>query len=160
MVTHLNIALDDDVAERARETKEGLGLTWAGFIERAANELQAGQHRGSVGDQSEVVKSQAEEYEESTTFHEDVRGLDLPGSGEMLEQRREAIQLLYNHLRERGSARRRDFLELVEPEEVGYASAESFWTNCVKGRDALKTLPGVAAPGEGEHTWRYVGGGG
>jgi|AntRauTorcE11898_2_1112593.scaffolds.fasta_scaffold14282_2 hypothetical protein len=84
-----------------------------------------------------------------------VADLDLPGSGETLESRREAVHTLYAHLQEEGTATRSDFLELIDPDEVGYSSAESFWTNLVKARDALKQLPGVEAPSEGEHTWRY-----
>lgn len=91
------------------------------------------------------------------TVSNPVAELDLPGSGDRLERRREAVRALYEHLQEEGTASRSDFLELVDPDEVGYSSAESFWTNLVKARDALKQLPGVEAPGEGEHTWRYVG---
>ena len=39
MVTTLNITLDDDVAERARQVKDDRGLTWAEYIEVAADAL-------------------------------------------------------------------------------------------------------------------------
>lgn len=97
-----------------------------------------------------------EELPPVETVSDPVADLDLPGSGERLERRREAVRTLYEFLQEEGTASRSEFLELVDPEEVGYSSAESFWTNLVKARDALKQLPGVDAPGEGEHTWRYV----
>jgi antitoxin component of RelBE/YafQ-DinJ toxin-antitoxin module len=42
MVTTLNITLDDDVAERARQVKEDRGLTWAEYIEVAADALAEG----------------------------------------------------------------------------------------------------------------------
>lgn len=84
-------------------------------------------------------------------------GLDLPGSGETLERRRAALGRLYAHLQREGLASRGDFLDLIDGEDVGYASAESFWSNCVKGRDSLRALPGVESPGEGGHTWRYEG---
>lgn len=83
--------------------------------------------------------------------------LDLPGSGDRLQERRAMLADLYRHLQEHGTATKTEFLELVEPERVGYASAESFWANCIKGRDSLRALPGVEPPDEGEHTWRYVG---
>jgi hypothetical protein len=98
-----------------------------------------------------------EELPPVETVSDPVADLDLPGSGERLEQRREAVRTLYEFLQEEGTASRSDFLKLVDPDEVGYSTAESFWTNLVKARDALKQLPGVDAPGEGEHTWRYVG---
>lgn len=82
--------------------------------------------------------------------------LDLPGSGDLLEQRRAAIAQLYAHLQREGSASKSDFLELVDADDVGYVSAESFWSNCIKGRDSLGTLPGVEPPSEGEHTWTYM----
>ena len=82
--------------------------------------------------------------------------LDLPDSREVLEQRRAAIAQLYTHLQREGRATKADFLELVDSDDVGYASAESFWANCIKGRDSLAALPGVKSPGEGEHTWQYT----
>ena len=82
--------------------------------------------------------------------------LDLPGSGDTYERRREAIARLYGYLRKEGTATRADFLELIEPSDVDYASGASFWSNCVKGRDSLSALEGVEPPGEGEHTWRYT----
>jgi antitoxin component of RelBE/YafQ-DinJ toxin-antitoxin module len=39
MVTTLNITLDDEVAEHAREVKDELGLTWAEYVEEAAGAL-------------------------------------------------------------------------------------------------------------------------
>lgn len=86
---------------------------------------------------------------------DEIDTLDLPGSGETLERRRDAVRMLYEHLKEHGSASRSDFLELVDPDDVGYSSAQSFWNNCVKDRGALKQLPGVDPPVEGGHTWRY-----
>lgn len=82
--------------------------------------------------------------------------LDLPGSDDVLDERRAAIADCYSHLREHGTASKSDFLELVDADAVGYTSRESFWSNCVKGRDSLRALPGVQPPGEGEHTWRHV----
>jgi hypothetical protein len=82
--------------------------------------------------------------------------LDLPGSGTTLEAREMAIARLYMHLEEEETASKADLLELIDPENVGYSSAESFWSNAVKGRDSLRALPGVEAPNEGEHTWRFV----
>ncbi|QCC47211.1 hypothetical protein [Halobellus limi] len=81
--------------------------------------------------------------------------LDFLGSGETYERRRRAIAWLYAYLQCEGSATRADFLELVDPDDIDYATGASFWSNCVKGRDSLSALEGVQPPGEGEHTWRY-----
>ena len=83
--------------------------------------------------------------------------LDVPGSGESLEARRATLARMYTYLMEEETATKADLIELVDPEYVGYSSRESFWSNCIKGRDTLRAIPGVQAPGEGEHTWRYVG---
>lgn len=81
--------------------------------------------------------------------------LDLPGSGETYEQRRRAIGTLVAYLQAEGTATRADFLELINPDDVRYASADSFWSNAVKGRDSLSAVEGVVPPSEGEHSWRY-----
>lgn len=160
MVTHLNIALDDDAAERVRSVKEDLGLTWAEFLVEAADALENGREMDLVADVGELNSSEKLEQqmrEDSADVNDDslVTDLDLPGSGDTLERRRAAVQRLYDHLRENGTARRRDFLDLVDADKVDYSSAKSFWSNCIKDRDALHSLPGVDPPGEGEHTWRY-----
>lgn len=82
--------------------------------------------------------------------------LDLPGSGETLERRRAAIAQLYAYLQEHGTATKSELLELIDPDDVGYSSAESFWSNAIKGRETLRALPEIDAPGEGERTWRYI----
>lgn len=81
--------------------------------------------------------------------------LDLPGSGDVLDARREAVARLYGHLRKHGSATKGDFLELVDVDQVGYGSRESFWSNCINATGALSSLPGVRSPGEGGHRWRF-----
>jgi hypothetical protein len=40
VVTTLNITLDDDVAEYARTVKDDLGVTWAEYVEEAAEALE------------------------------------------------------------------------------------------------------------------------
>lgn len=145
MVTNLNIALDDDVAERVRKVKEEQGLTWAEYVEKAADAL----------DNVEADDGQKRAEPAAMDVEEAVASLDVPGSGEMAEARREAVQRLYEYLRENGTARKDDFLELVDADAVGYSSLSSFWANAVKGRDTLRALPGVKPPEEGGRTWRY-----
>jgi hypothetical protein len=88
--------------------------------------------------------------------HELPDNLDLPGSGDTLANRRKAIARMYRHLQQQGSATKAEFLELVDAEQVGYSSPESFWSNAVKGRDSLRSLPGVSPPAEGGRTWTYT----
>lgn len=84
-----------------------------------------------------------------------LEGLDLPGSAETRQRRREAVAELYAYLRERGTGTRQDFLELVDPDAVDYASPEGFWKNA--GREGLRQLPGVRPPASGHHEWEFDG---
>ena len=84
--------------------------------------------------------------------------VDLPGSGENLEGRREALRDIHSYLKEHGKGQRSDFKDLVDVEATGYNDFNSFWTNCITVPGVLAELPDVAAPGEGGHTYRYVGG--
>ncbi|MDS0478674.1 hypothetical protein [Natrinema sp. 1APR25-10V2] len=90
-----------------------------------------------------------------------LRGLDLPGRGDDLEGRIEALLEMHDFLREREGER----VEAGQLREIsgrhahGYADAGSFWSNCVKKNDAqerpnaLKALPGVREAGSGEYTY-------
>lgn len=40
MVTHLNVAVDDELAQRAKDTKEAHGWTWEEFIQAATAEFE------------------------------------------------------------------------------------------------------------------------
>lgn len=108
--------------------------------------LHSGDGSPSVGDPPHE-ESQAERIEAM------IATLDLPGSDEVVPRRRAAIQCVYDRLVSRGSARRAELLEVVRPDELGYATAESFWNH--GGRSALATLPGVEPPGDGDQKWRY-----
>lgn len=83
--------------------------------------------------------------------------LDIPGSGANAEARRETIADMREYLREHGSATREELVALVDPDAVGYDSRESFWSNCVKGRETLRAFEDVSSPGRGGSTWRYCG---
>lgn len=39
MVTHINVAVDDGLADRAREVKDNRGWTWEKFFEAAVAEF-------------------------------------------------------------------------------------------------------------------------
>lgn len=79
----------------------------------------------------------------------------LAGAGDLLERRVDAILRMYAYLREHGTAEKNDLLDVVDPDVVDYADANSVWSNMVKGKDTLRALPGVRTPSAGKTTWRY-----
>lgn len=111
--------------------------------------------------QKHVVDDVQEDDQDDRLRREDVRelvdDLDVPGSNERLEARREALVDLYEHLRMNESADKSELLLVLEAHDHGYTSAESFWSNVVKGKDTLQSLPGVESPdpGGGPNLWRY-----
>ncbi|MFC7154020.1 ArsR family transcriptional regulator [Halomarina halobia] len=85
-----------------------------------------------------------------------IERVDLPGSGETLADRREALRAAYDYLRAHPSAKKSDFLRDVFPENpAGYETAEGWW-NAIQ--PALKDLPGVDPPKERGHIWHFLGG--
>lgn len=86
----------------------------------------------------------------------------LPGSGELLEQRVDAILEMYDRIREAdGDAVTTSELQaLVDGDGLGYASDDSFWNNAVKKNAAqdrpnsLTSLPGVAELGNGRYCYQ------
>ena len=82
--------------------------------------------------------------------------VDLPGSGEILEQRREALLAAYDYLSSNPEAKKADFLRDVFPDHrAEFESAEGWW-NAIQ--PALREMPGVDPPKERGHIWHYLGG--
>lgn len=79
----------------------------------------------------------------------------LAGDGDLLERRTDAVLRMYAYLREHGTAEKSDLLDVVDPDAVDYADADSVWANMVKGKDTLRALPDVRTPAAGKSTWRY-----
>jgi|GEM_PF-2211853 len=77
----------------------------------------------------------------------------LPGRGDTLANRIDAVGSLYADLQQQGTAQRSELLDAVSVSDIGYASVDSFWSNC--GRDGLKLCPGVTPPKPGEKAWTY-----
>jgi hypothetical protein len=82
---------------------------------------------------------------------------ELPGSGDRLAARVDAILAMRDELRERGEATRDELLAVVDVDATGYADANSFWKNTVAGRDTLRALDGVVRPPTGRAEWRWSG---
>lgn len=90
----------------------------------------------------------------STEFY--IRNVDLPGTGETLEARREALAAAYRFLKEHPEAKKSDFQTEVFPDHpAGFETAEGWW-NAIQ--PALAELPGVDPPEEREHIWYFLGG--
>lgn len=153
-------ALEEDDRLESKQIG-GRNTVWWLVDERNVPVTGRFEQRGEVNDVVEgsaapVNKQGETRTEDALDVTEAIASVDTPGSGETLERRRNALQEMYDYLKEHGAASKSDFEALVDTKDVGYASFGSFWTNYVKAKDALKQLPNVDAPGEGEHTWRYT----
>jgi len=85
-----------------------------------------------------------------------VEDVDLPGTGNTLEARQDALLAAYEYLREHPTAKKGDFLKDVFPSNAaGYETADGWW-NAIQ--PALKELPGVDPPSERGHIWHFLGG--
>jgi len=116
--------------------------------------------RGSVDSDAEPASSDAESggptIEGRPAVSDAIADADLPGSGPMLDARREALSAAYEYLSEHPEAKKADFLRDVYHEHpAGFESAEGWW-NAIQ--PALKQLPGVNPPKERGHIWHFLGG--
>jgi len=92
---------------------------------------------------------------------QNVDALDLPGSGERLKRRRDAVRACYEYLRREVSASKSDFVADVYPEHPASYDSSGGWWNAV-GKRGLRDLArddrlDIVAPAEGEHTWLFEG---
>jgi len=84
--------------------------------------------------------------------------LDLPGSGDRVEMRRNGVRACLRYLRERGEAQRSDWIEDVYPDHpAGFGSSGGWWNAIGKqGLTAVaEKIDAVDAPGEGSHIWYW-----
>lgn len=87
---------------------------------------------------------------------EQLADLDLPGDGDVLERRREAVRECYELLQEQGKLSKSDALEKVYPDHpAGYESPGGWWNTIGKVglRDLARVRSDVVAPSEGGRTW-------
>jgi hypothetical protein len=130
-------------SETARETAETPSAVSGDRTDTASNDRE---HRAT----------ETGEADGQADLDAAIAAVDTPGSGKTKQEREAALRRAYQYLKDHGEAQRKDFKELLG-DDVGYASFSSWWTNYVKAKDALKQLPHVDAPAEGEHTWTYTG---
>ena len=115
--------------------------SWSDALERFRAETNAGHGSPDV--------------EASTESERLARSLDLPGSGQTLSRRKEAVMYMYEKLQNRHRATRAELLAGIDPDPLGYAHLDSFWSNA--GRRGLRALPGVSPPENGDTEWRFAG---
>lgn len=153
----------EDQGDVASKSIGGRNTVWWSVDDDDVQDDRAGEDIAATGSSTPATDAPRDQDPAPVQDQQDgdvqarIDALDLPGSGETLAARRDAIRRLYDYLQDQGTAQKSDFLDQIDADAVGYASAGSFWSNCVKGRDSLQSLPGVDAPGEGEHTWRFRG---
>jgi hypothetical protein len=133
-------------------------------LDERLRELIKADAEGRVQEPTEHTEPEIEHTEpEPSAMADDRPGVDrerlveeVPGSGELAETRADIVLDMYDVLREQGTAEKSDMLSVVDVEESGYASEASVWSNLVKGRDTLRSLPGVKKPPSGRTEWEYT----
>lgn len=152
--TKLNQMADDEEIIRK---KVGHSIAWATLPSLAGQEADSS---GATNDESlsspEPSGPQADQTAENDAYAA-IDSLDLPGAGNRLEARRDAVRAMYDYIRENGRGRKSEFKDLLDAEgiDTGYETFGSFWTNTIKNRNALD-LPGIETPPEGSPWYRYV----
>jgi hypothetical protein len=150
----------EDAEWKRLNARKNPGETFADVAERVCDKADAYDEMAEPENERGAVVPDAEDPSEPdddvhARARERIESMALPGDDDVLDARREAVYSLWEFLRAEGVASKREFLERVDPDAVSYASAESFWSNCIKGRDALQSMPGVEPPKEGMHRWVY-----
>jgi len=95
---------------------------------------------------------------DSPTVDDVLAELDMPGSGDRLEARREAVRACYQFLLNHGQAQKSDFLDDVYPDHTaGYQSSGGWWNTINPALRELCERRGDVDPpaSEGEHTWEH-----
>jgi len=86
----------------------------------------------------------------------EIADAELPGSGELLQERREALRAAYDYVRENPETTKTEFLTEVFPENsAGYKTADQWWEMI---EPALADLPNVDVELERDHFWHFVKG--
>lgn len=154
--------LADELHDRKNRGESYEDVIW-GLIREGAGRSSDSDPRGEGGG-SAPADRRAENGEVHTVREEaehSLRELGLPGRGEKLESRIEALLEMHDLLREHeGSTIGTSQLKEIAAEyDHGYTDEDSFWTNCVKKNkaqsreNALKTLPGVREVASGEYLY-------
>lgn len=91
-----------------------------------------------------------------STVDMQIADAELPGSGELLEKRQEALRAAYDYVSENPNATKTEFLVEVFPDNpAGYKTADEWWKVI---EPALTELPNVDVETDRGHVWHFVKG--
>lgn len=163
--TSRQVLSDLRVLERAGEVhSKKLGANAVGWIHdaRLVPPTSSDEHdTPSEPDRSQRDQPQSSEPENENAdlvldAESVVNSLDIPGSGERQEERRQAILACIELIRETGSGRKSEFVEHIRPEYPGGYQTDDGWWNTV-GKEGLhpaaQELDDIQPPSEGEHVY-------
>lgn len=86
----------------------------------------------------------------------EIADAELPGSGNVLEKRREALKAAYDYVSDNPNATKSEFLTEVFPENpAGFKTADEWWKAI---NPALADLPNVDVKSDRGHVWHFVKG--
>lgn len=143
------VSVSEDVADELHGMKQR-GESYDDVLRRVL---------GLEDDNTDTGSGEEPGIDTSTPSREEIRDQlrdALAGSGDLLERRVDEVLGMWQFLKEAGEAEKKHMLEEVDVEATGYESEASVWANMIKGRDTLRTLPGVEPPSSGMSTWRYT----
>lgn len=153
MTERITISVPDDLAEEIND-QLSYGDNRSEWIREAIEQrLSAANEPTETDSRSDTSPTRTHETDD---LREQLRG-ELAGSGDLLDRRVDEVFTMYDHLQEHGSAEKDDLLDVVDVEATGYQDEDSVWSNMIKGKDTLRSLPGVETPATGMTTWRYTG---
>jgi len=111
---------------------------------------------GGNAEESAVITPDPDPYSrEITALLEEIT---LPGSGDLLEERREAVRACVQHLQETGDETKSGFLDHVFPDHPAGYGSEGGWWNAIRPalRELSEEIEAIRPPGgEGAHRWRW-----
>lgn len=162
------ISVPDELADELYSRKNR-GESYADVIWRLIEQAETGdteppQTRETPSDERRDSMPQEDPADRGlSALVDDVANDTLPGSGEKLEARREALHAVVEYLKEHGSAKPADFRENVYPEHTAEYTeatdpARSWWKNCIyKGLGELANRTDEIEKADTSGEWRYVG---
>lgn len=163
VLNRLETLVDDDRVERLDVGAKG-AVFWVEASDSsrsrsAVNEVGESELEGTRSPASEPWGNDVETAVERIFDAVFPEGVDLPGSGTKLDERREALRATVAYLVEQGTARRSEFEEDVYPEfEARYETSYSWWKNAIG--PALSQVAGETEAIEAaDHAgdWSFVG---
>lgn len=105
---------------------------------------------------SQLVGRDEEREAGAPSVEHSIADADLPGTGDLLDERREALKAAYEYLRDNPDTTAEELItEVFQEHPAGYKTADEWWDAI---GPALEDLPQVDLAADHEHVWHYVGG--